>query len=820
MTGKKPVITWEAALKGCFLVIMGMICHGDSKNMHKWKQEHIYFVFIILIIFCIFQYGIRKTCGFSVYPDEFGYWASAAGAAGYDWTQVASLGSYYSFGYSLLLTPLLKLFHGGIAAYRAAIVVNMALMCAGAWIIYLSGLKLFPQLDRTRRIFASGIAALYPAWIVYMQMTLAEALLMFLYTAVVCCFISLVQKPRWFMAALLILLLVYSYTVHMRTVGIAIACAMVLFVWGMTNPAMRRQILIMFGAAAIAGLVVVFIKRNVVLSVFSQADAETLAANDYASQISKIKDILTFSGMKHFIREVTGKIFYLGMATYGIFYWAMGWCVKEGVSLLKKIIRKQTDQCTVSNWTALFLLLSVIGEVLICSIFMHNSTLIDCLVYGRYNEFIVPVLLLVGIAVMLKSRWVLIISLISGALSGMMLLPIFSAIDKGNMRRIRGYFITGISSPLKEENGDPYSFFLKAWLIGFVCMILIAGMILVVKKYNHLSWLLGMIMVLEVLLGVQASEKYVYHPNRFGFQDMIIAEKILESEDQDIRVTYLEEGITPYIDFQQMQLRDIPIHVIRQEELTDTEEWGDFLIVSSQTNRQEELEQKFKRHINANLHILYYEPIMQESAENFEITELNQIMSIGEACEARAFPDENASVLFGYETGASVWVTGETRDGWYRTSYQGQEGYLLKKNVVDLQIETENMGVVDVADSGLDEELAQTEVEGKIFVEEVERQRGERKRSRIWTTVILLLIAGIFTTGLLSIAQKNKSGKPETDQEENEEKPYAEAKPVMAAEVNIDEFDITDLNENDDFDIDVEQNEEYGYETDDSNPLL
>lgn len=786
--------------------------------MHKWKQEHIYFVFIILIIFCIFQYGIRKTCGFSVYPDEFGYWASAAGAAGYDWTQVASLGSYYSFGYSLLLTPLLKLFHGGIAAYRAAIVVNMILMCAGAWIIYRFGLKLFPELDRTKRIFASGIAALYPAWIVYMQMTLAEALLMFLFAAVVWCFISLIQRPRWGTGALLILILVYSYTVHMRTVGVAIACGMVLFMWGMTNPAMRKQILIMFGAAVLAGLVVIFIKRNVVLSVFSQADAETLAANDYTSQISKIKDILTLAGMKHFIKEVTGKIFYLGMATYGIFYWAMGWCIKEGIDLLKKMIRKQTDQCTVSNWTAMFLLLSVIGEVLICSIFMHNSILIDCLVYGRYNEFIVPVLLLVGITAMLKSRWILIVSLISGALSGIMLFPIFSAMEDKNMGRIRGYFITGISASLRDENTDPYVFFLMVWLIGLVCMLLIAGLLLVVKKYNHLSWLLGIIIVLEVLLGIQASQKYVYYPNRFGFQDMIIAEKIMESGDKDIRVTYLEEGVTPYIDFQQMQLPDIPIHVIRQEDPEDTGGWGDFLIVSSQTKRQEEFEQKFERHINANLHILYYEPLVMESDAELEILELNQIMTAQEDCEARELPDQNASVLFGYEAGASVWVTGETRDGWYRTSYQGKEGYLLKKNIVDLQIETENMGTIDVTASGLDEELAQTEVEGKIFVEEVERQRGEQKRSRIWISVILLLIAGIFATGLLSITKKSRGSKPEILEEEKAEERHDENEPVV--EVNIDEFDITDLDENDDFDIDLEQNEEYGYEADDSNPLL
>lgn len=574
--------------------------------MHKIKGEQIYFILVLLIIFCVFQYGIRKICGFSLYPDEFGYWASAAQIMGYDWTEVASLGSYYSFGYSLLLAPLLKLFPEGITVYRAAIAVNMALMCIGGWIIYLSVSRLFSGFDGIRKILTSGIAVLYPSWILFMQVTMVEALLMFLFTLVVYFFICLIQKPQLKTAVFLTMVLIYSYSVHMRTIGMVIACILVLLIWGITNPGMRKHILLMLGVAAAAGLIVVFLKRNVILAVFSEADSETLALNDYTSQLAKIRDILTFDGMVHFMKEITGKIFYLGMATCGIFYWAMGWCIKETAGLWKKIAGKQAQQCTVSNWTALFLLLAVIGEVLICSIFMHNSTLIDSLVYGRYNEFLVPVLIMAGLGAMLGSGRTVRINILLGVLSGAMLFPVFSAIDKGSMARIRGYFIAGISGPLKDENTDPYGFFLQVWIIGFAGMILIAGIISLIQKNTKVSWLLGIIMALEILLGMQASEKYVYHANRFNFQDMIIAEKIMENGDKDIRITYVEEGISPYIDFQQMQLRDIPIHVIRAGELDQESELGDFCIVSSQTSRQEELEQRYNRHITANLNILYY----------------------------------------------------------------------------------------------------------------------------------------------------------------------------------------------------------------------
>ena len=116
--------------------------------MQKLKKDHIVLVFIILIIFSVFQYGIQKIYGFTLYPDEFGYWSSAANAVGYDWSEAASMGSYYSYGYSLILIPILKLFSGGVRAYRAAIAVNMLLMCAGVLLLWKISLKVFPQMEK------------------------------------------------------------------------------------------------------------------------------------------------------------------------------------------------------------------------------------------------------------------------------------------------------------------------------------------------------------------------------------------------------------------------------------------------------------------------------------------------------------------------------------------------------------------------------------------------------------------------------------------------------------------------------------------------
>ena len=77
-----------------------------------------YFLLFSTLVFCIFQVNIQKIYGFSIYPDEFGYWASAAQMLGWDWTDTVALGSYYSYGYSLLLAPILWIFRDSVAAYE------------------------------------------------------------------------------------------------------------------------------------------------------------------------------------------------------------------------------------------------------------------------------------------------------------------------------------------------------------------------------------------------------------------------------------------------------------------------------------------------------------------------------------------------------------------------------------------------------------------------------------------------------------------------------------------------------------------------------
>ncbi len=77
----------------------------------------------------------------------------------------------------------------------------MVLMCIGLVLLYKLMQKLFPEMEKERAVIISGISVLYPPWIFYMQMTMTEGLLLFLYILICYLSVCFFEKPRAITAA-------------------------------------------------------------------------------------------------------------------------------------------------------------------------------------------------------------------------------------------------------------------------------------------------------------------------------------------------------------------------------------------------------------------------------------------------------------------------------------------------------------------------------------------------------------------------------------------------------------------------------------------
>lgn len=143
------------------------------------------------------------------------------------------------------------------------------------------------------------------------------------------------------------------------------------------------------------------------------------------------------------------------------------------------------------------------------------------------------------------------------------------------------------------------------------------------------------------------------------------------------------------------------------------------------------------------------------------------VLEAEERIEMKASPEKTAETLMTFQAGDLIFAVGEAEDGWYRVIYQENEGYVEEKGLVMREIDVE----------GLNAEMAANEAETKFVVEVVEKYRADARRSKIWGTVIIVLVAGIFGVGIFSAVRSNKregdeknGGERNVDEKNSEEK--------------------------------------------------
>lgn len=533
-----------------------------------------YLLLFALLIFCTFQFHIYKVCGFSIYPDEFGYWASAAQALGYDWSAVTALGSYYSFGYGMILTPILWMFKDSIMAYHAALTVNMLLQCISVGILWAIYKRLYPTEGVRERnmqiILAVGLAVFYPPWSFYVQMTLAEALLMFLYVFLCYRLLLFVEKPNIISAVLLSLSLLYIYFVHMRTAGICIAAVVTLIVYAWRIPSARKGLIAVLVLLAAGGMCGLWIKTQVMDTVYAAADEGLLSVNDYTGRMDTLKTLLTFHGMKEFLKSGAGKLYYLILASFGLFVPAVYVCLKKTWRMFRDHFPGQENGNMEGNdgnknYFYFFCLLSMVGQFAITAIAMMSPGRLDGFVYGRYNEHILPVFIGIGCLSFGEMKHKLCVFTGSAVLAAMMFAITFKDALQSGLTVMQGYFAPGISYLSDDWNYDIRTEFPKGFIFGIVLMAVVMFCIYAGIKFKRNIYMLGLIVMMETILALDLGEKYTKSFNDTNYYNLNIVQYI---EDYELPVTYLYGGGFPHINLIQFVMREREMKIIS---LQDTE---------------------------------------------------------------------------------------------------------------------------------------------------------------------------------------------------------------------------------------------------------
>lgn len=523
------------------------------------------YLFAIAILFAFWAFGIGSTYGFSIFPDEFAYWSYAARLAGYDWSDVTALAPYYSYGYSLILIPIFVFCKDAVTAYRIAVSINFLFLFLAMVALAGTMKRMMPDKKMPIVLF-SALTVLLPCNLFYTQMTLTEVFLVALYIAAGSVLYRYLENNRLSTLLLLMLILIYLYTAHMRTVGVLLAAMIVVTIHIFLRGDKRWHVLAALGAALALFAAADFLKQQAFVYVYGGINQELVAANDYSGQMEKIRSVLSLEGFYDLLISLAGKVLYLGLATWGLFYWGIYGMVRQAFALLRNI--KKHVSAKPQQFFAVFVLLTVAAQIVIGTIYLLTLGEIGDYTYGRYSEMVIPFVMVWGFAVLWKERARFVWAATGGLalLQGLTTFLVVRQIIVTGADNFQGYFLVGISYLYNEADFQVDSFYAAAYLFCELLTVLVTAMALFCRSRKKRQYLLTAFAVVELVLAMRADIIYLEPFKKAAFRDSRMVDKMQTMQEEGRRIIYMDQVFPPYVGILQFMGRDLDIQVIGHRE--------------------------------------------------------------------------------------------------------------------------------------------------------------------------------------------------------------------------------------------------------------
>lgn len=362
------------------------------KNRHKFDINARYLLALmsILLLF-LYCFNIHKLNMINIIGDEFGYWAAGSFFAGLDWTDVASYNSYYSYGYSFWLALIIKFVNSPLLAYKIAIFLNgLFVLCTFLILMKISNKWIF--LNKTTGILVSFSVMLFSGIFFSSQTTQCEAVFNLFFVVELYLIFSYFSKPKLYSICILGVNTIYLYSIHQR--ALVIVLALIITFVAYTSFVSKKWNHLFWGALIMLGALILSSKLKTNLLEDLYLGGKAVYSNNYSGQIGKIEMMLSFEGIKTFFVGILGKLFYLGTSTFGIFYLGIYVLIRKIV--LGVISYKKKQLLNIDTFISLFLILTIIGAISIATIQLLDNKRIDTLIYGRYTEYLIPIVCIYG----------------------------------------------------------------------------------------------------------------------------------------------------------------------------------------------------------------------------------------------------------------------------------------------------------------------------------------------------------------------------------------------------------------------------------------
>ena len=211
----------------------------------------------------------------------------------------------------------------------------------------------------------------YPAHFVYMNYTIAETLICLLLTLIFYFLARYENTGRMIFAVMTCVFSLALMFTHFRTIGVAISTVLMVVAIRMKKSGKEVSVRYVSVILLILVICVVAVAISPLRSGYKYLD----------DQLGRLQRLFTAEGLSDIIMGTIGKIFYVCVSTFGLFFL----CVVR--------IWKRRKRC----YGLVAFLISLTVSILISAVFFVGGKGIDYLVYGRYTEIFAPIIVCLGL---------------------------------------------------------------------------------------------------------------------------------------------------------------------------------------------------------------------------------------------------------------------------------------------------------------------------------------------------------------------------------------------------------------------------------------
>ncbi len=565
-------------------------------HITAFKPEYIVTVMLAAVVFFV-NFGMVGECyNPFLFDDEMGYWMHAAEMAGLDWTGVSDIVPWYSYGYSLLLVPLIKIFNDTVMLYRAALILNL-IMDVGCYFMFVYIIRrLFPKLGILPASAVAAAGMLYASYQMNAGIAWSETALLTAVTAVVLVAVKVLSKPSYLNISVFGILNVYMFTVHNRTLGIVVSAVLVVALAVICKKVTYKQFGV-FAAALAAGFIADrIIKAQLVKALWINGTYE----NDAVSVAGKLKEALTsWEGFKKLIGVMAGNCFAISVGTFFLSLFVLIIIVKRGTVRLYhagKVVKsgkKLSEVTDVRSLMFIFIFCAFVSTYLISSVFLLHFKRIDHIIYTRYCDVFAGILIMTGICFMFEAE--------KSDLMASMLIPLIMRLCVGRVN----YMMTLLDEPvfnrncapslsqLHVNNGINFNAYLTYSASWFFAMLLIASLF----KWKKLGIYICSAICIGLFCNIApVAKEAIWVAQNEYLGDRALCERVRELPEKQI---YVMSDSGNFIPFLQYEMKDVRVELADSPEAVKGE---GYLFVSRSSNEDFE---NFEKIDGSDRHIVY-----------------------------------------------------------------------------------------------------------------------------------------------------------------------------------------------------------------------